>query len=184
MRCDEIQELLGEMRSEDLPVSVREHLSACPECRSYAEGWTLARTGLRTLAEEPVPEASLGFVARVTRRLEDLAGSGRSWMDYVESAGRRFVYAALVLTTMSVVALLVPSSGPLRTPPSAWADLYVAQSEALQAYRDPVFSADSIEDQEAAAVNPAPAGGRPESVLPRSNLEKGKGDRKAVRDAR
>ncbi len=181
MRCDEVRQVLEE-RGNELPLTVREHLAACPECRAYAEGWKTMRAGFRVLAEEPVQEASFGFALRVTRRLEDLVNAGRSGKDYVENAGRRFVYAALLLTAMYVMAMLLPSTGPLRGP--ATADLYLAKTEALQTYRDPLFSADTADVLEAAPENTEPGAARPEIVPPRRNVPDESTGRKSAPRAR
>lgn len=179
MRCDEVRQVLEESGSE-LPSTVLEHLAACPECRAFGEDWRAVRAGFRALAEEVAPEASLGFASRVTRRLEDLANAGGFGKDYVESAGRRFVYAALLMTAMFVIAMLLPSAGPLRSP--ATADLYLAKSEALESYSDPVLSADTADVLESAPENPGPGAARPEAVPPRRDGRKeGTGARPAPR---
>jgi len=175
MRCDEVRQVLEES-GDELPLTVGEHLAACPECRAFAEGWKAVRAGFRTLAEELVPEASIGFASRVTRRLEDLSNTGSFGKDYVERAGRRFVYAALLLTAMYVMALLLPSTGPLRSPASA--DLSLAKSEAFETYSDPAFSADTADVLQAAPETP------PETVPPRRDVGKESTSRRAVPRAR
>ena len=70
MRCDEVRESVEELRGDALPAPIREHVVSCAACAAYAREWQLVGAGLRALAREPVPEASLGFAARVVRRLE------------------------------------------------------------------------------------------------------------------
>src|SRR3989442_15778311 len=114
MRCDEVRELLEELKTLELPAGVREHLAACAGCAAYARDWRLVRAGFVALAAEPVPEPSLGFAARLTRRLgEGVEGVKRTEQAF-ERAGRRMVYAALMLTLTVLLALVLPSSGPVR----------------------------------------------------------------------
>jgi len=69
--------------------------------------------GLRALAEEAAPEASIGFVSRVLRRLETWEGKA-SRSEFFERVGRRFVYATLALTLALLLILVLPNSGPVR----------------------------------------------------------------------
>src|SRR5437879_13519812 len=111
MRCDEARESVEELRGDALPAPIREHLVTCAACAAYARQWQLVEAGLRALAREPVPAASLGFAARVVRRLEGVAEAGRNREGLWERAGRRCVYAALLLEFQTRLALLLPSWG-------------------------------------------------------------------------
>jgi hypothetical protein len=97
----------------------------------------MVRTGLRLLTEDPVPEPTLGFAARLVRRLSESAeqNAREAFFVYV---GRRFVYATLVLVMFLVLALVVPSTGPVRA--AATADLLMAEQEAVTVRPDPVGS--------------------------------------------
>ncbi len=148
MRCEEVREALEELRAEELSPSVRAHLASCAACEAFAADWRLARAGLRALAREPVPEATLGFAARLARRLEETGEAGRWGAEFLEQAGRRFVYATLLVTLMMLLALLVPASGPLG---ASEADLYPAVAEAVPLATDPIFADDS---REAAPASP------------------------------
>lgn len=136
MRCEEVREYVEELGTVSLPDGVRQHAAACPACKEYLGDQRLVSAGLRSLAEEAAPELSVGFAVRVLRRLE----TGRSREEFLERAGRRFVYASLVLALTLLLALLVPISGPLRAP--ATADSYLAEPEAFNSVGDPVLSGD------------------------------------------
>jgi len=138
VRCEEVREILVESKPQEIPAPVEEHLSACAGCQEYARSWRLVSAGFEVLTEERVPDASLGFAARLVRRLEEARQGFGSGAEIWERAGRRFVYAALLLTLTMLLALLLPSSGPLRE--SAAADLYVAQADIASAENDPVLS--------------------------------------------
>ena len=62
----------------------------------------------------------------------------------------QFVYATLVLALATLLALLLPSSGPLRGPTTA--ELYAAGPEAVTLGNDPIFP-DEL------PANPTPAAG-------------------------
>jgi len=60
-----------------------------------------------------VPEASVGFAARLLRRLQEWEETGgRS--EFFETVGRRFVYATLALTLVLLLSLVLPAYGPVR----------------------------------------------------------------------
>src|SRR5260370_41445155 len=113
MRCEEIRELIEET-NRDFPAQVREHLGACSECRTHARAWRLARGGLRLLAQEEVPHASLGFVARLLCRLEDAPYGAGFATEFLELVGQRVVFATLVLALAVTLVLALPLAGPLR----------------------------------------------------------------------
>lgn len=111
MGCKDIREILE--TCDELPSGVREHVAGCPACQAHASGLAVLRQGLHLLNQDPVPEPSVGFRVRVLRRLEERAGR-----DFLEYAGRRVVYATLVLVLVLLLAMIVPSSGPVRRAPS------------------------------------------------------------------
>jgi hypothetical protein len=114
MRCDEVRMMLGEVKGGELSDPVRRHLDGCRECTAWWREWRLVSAGFQALAAEPVPEPSWGFATRVVRRLEEGAETGWGVADFWERAGRRVVWATLVLTLTAILALVVPSSGPVR----------------------------------------------------------------------
>jgi hypothetical protein len=69
----------------------------------------------------------------LVRQLGEL-GKAPSVEDFFERVGRRFVYATLVLTFLTLLALALPSTGPIRGLTSA--DL--PAQEATLAYSDPI----------------------------------------------
>jgi hypothetical protein len=155
MDCGQIRELLDEAR-EEANTLVREHLAGCAGCQAYARDWRLARAGFHALREEPVPEATVGFATRLVRRLEEISNSGRAGSEFVERAARRFVYATLLTTFALLLALLAPSSGPLRG--SLPTDIYMAETQIGPAAGDPIFADEFPEPAAAVPVNGNAAG--------------------------
>ena len=152
MRCEKVWEILEEVRTDEVPVPVREHLARCSACQAFGRDWRLVRAGFRALAEEPMPEATLGFAARVVRRLEDPADRGVARTEFLERTGRRVVYATFLLALTVLLALVLPSSGPLRGPSAE--ELLVPQLDAAASGIDPVFAEDSLEIYEPPSFNP------------------------------
>ncbi len=113
MRCDELRSRWADGEDNDL---LREHLKSCAGCREWQEAWGVLRLGLRALAAEPAPEPRLGFAARLERRLGEAARDERPSMDFFERAGRRVAWATLTLTLAVLLALALPSTGPVRGP--------------------------------------------------------------------
>ncbi len=156
MRCEGTREILEESRTQEVPAAIKVHLASCSSCQAYAREWQVLRAGFRVLAEKQVPEASLGFSARLVRRLQDTADPLRSKVHYLEQAGRRFVYAASLLTLMLGLGLVLPSSGPLRGPTNA--DLYLAQTEVTPAENDPLLAPDWQDNRDAIPADPTSEG--------------------------
>lgn len=154
MRCEEAREFLEELKVQELPAHLREHLSVCAQCAEYARGWPLVRAGFEALAAEPAPEPSLGFATRLLRRLGETAEELCSREGALERAGRRMVYIALLATLTVLLALVLPSSGPFRE--TAAQDLYLAQADFSAAGQDPVFAPDSRESIAASPESSAP----------------------------
>jgi anti-sigma factor RsiW len=153
MRCEDVREQVDELWAGEVPAETRAHLAACPACAEYLRDVRLVRTGLGLLAKDLVPEPTLGFAARLVRRLSEAAeqNNREAFFEYV---GRRFVYATLVLAMFLVLALVVPSTGPVRGP--ATADLLMAEQEAVTVRPDPVGSY----WQESSTSTPADTAGR------------------------
>jgi hypothetical protein len=135
MRCVEIREMLDQENSNPTSARVRQHLEVCSECRSYAADLSVLREGVRLLAQEPVPEPSVYFHIRVLRRLsEDLR------IDFLENAGRRVVYATLLVVVILLLAMVLPSSGPVRRSPNLQNYWPQAESVAAGNYQIPMES--------------------------------------------
>lgn len=128
MRCKDVEAILETAPEGILSAPLQEHLSACAGCRETHRDLWMLRAGFRALAEDLPPEASLGFSARVLRRLESAVDSGGATAEFIERIGRRFVLAGLLLTMSLLLAFALPSSGPLRGP--APDEPYIVQSEA------------------------------------------------------
>lgn len=152
MRCRKVRESLEELREVQPTAIIQEHLASCAECRAYAEDWRLLRTGFSALAEEPAPEASIGFVARLVRRLGEAAATDVS-RDFLEQAGRRVVWATLLVALTVVLVLLLPSWSPLHGPTGA-AELYPTPQIAA-AETDPVFADDNASALRLTPGNPS-----------------------------
>ena len=153
MRCDDVRAILEEIRSDEVPDSVRGHLAGCAECSGWWRERRLVSAGFRALGEEPAPEPSFGFPARVLRRLEEAADAGRGVADFWERAGRRVVWATLLVTLTVLLALVLPSSGPVRGPDEA--EFLLARPEVATVRSEPIIGVDSREIFDPA---PVPAG--------------------------
>ena len=127
MRCKAVEAILDDARLESLSGPIREHLSGCAACRDRWRDLQLLRAGFAALAQDPPPQASFGFGARLIRRLELVRDPGSAAAEFFERAGQRFVLAGLFLALLFILALALPSSGPLRGP--ATAEVYLAQPE-------------------------------------------------------
>lgn len=149
MRCEETRKLLEDRAQDQLEGLVREHLHNCRACQVYARDWGLVRTGLRVLAEEPVPRASVGFLTRLTRRLEEPSLPARAAAQFWELVGRRAILVGSLLVLTVVMGLVLPPSGPWRS--TAGLDLSVLQAE-VAAENDP-FVGDDILSSPSVAPN-------------------------------
>lgn len=143
MRCRRVRKLIVEEGAR--PEDVNRHLAGCAACAVYAEEWARLRTALRRVAEEPVPEPSLGFAARLARQLPDATAQARAREASLERTGRRFVLAGFLAAVLLVLGLLVPPSGPVRSPEAA--EIQTARSEAVAAQSYPIFSNQTIEGE-------------------------------------
>lgn len=148
MVCKDVEEILAETGPEGFPPPLREHVAGCPGCGVLVRDWRLVRAGFLALAQEPAPEASWGFAARLVRRLQEARVRGGMAADFFERAGRRVVFATLLLALTALIGLALPSSGPLRGPATPEAYLAppentVAENEILRSY-DPEGVRDAI----------------------------------------
>jgi hypothetical protein len=71
----------------------------------------------------------------MVRRLGEIS-TAPTLAEFFERVGRRFVYATLVLTFLALLAMAVPSTGPVRGLSSN--DIQISSQEASLAYSDPV----------------------------------------------
>jgi hypothetical protein len=138
MDCKQIRDLVSELWGGELPPEAQEHLSKCAGCRMFWGDARLVQAGFRALAEEAVPEASLGFASRLLRRLQEWEEKGAQ-SEFFEAVGRRFVYATLALTLALLLSLALPPSGPVRG--VAGADFLGLQSHS-QAWQPDVIGGD------------------------------------------
>jgi len=133
MDCKQIRDRVSELWGSDLPTEAREHVSKCAACEVFLRDARLAQAGFRALAEEAVPEASLGFASRLIRRLHEWEETGAR-SEFFETVGRRFVYATLALTLALLLSLALPTTGPIRG--VAGADLLGFQSNTQSSQPD------------------------------------------------
>ena len=152
MRCKETESWFEDGQGGEMSPSVREHLRTCPACQADEQDWRLVRTGFRVLSQEPVPDASTGFAARLTRRLAEPALAGRAATQFWDLVGRRVILVGSLLTLTLVMALVLPPSGPWRS--TAGLDLSLLQAE-VAAENDPVLP-DDVGSSQSAAPNVQP----------------------------
>jgi len=135
MRCEDIRERLDSLW-EDGPFSeVDRHVGECAACARYVRNLRIVRAGFQALKREAAPEPSLGFHTRLLRRLSEL--SKQPTLDeFLEQVGRRFVFATLVLTFLMLMALVLPSTGPVRS--QSTADLLLPPQETVLVHSDPL----------------------------------------------
>ena len=136
MRCGKVRE--GLLEGEPWPTEFARHLETCPACASYVRDWQQLQTGLRGVAADPVPEPTIGFTARLLRRLQEATADERALEVFLERAGRRFVSVALLAALLLVLAVLMPQSGPVSSLSAADGD--PSRPEAVAARNYPVFS--------------------------------------------
>jgi len=141
MGCRQLRKAL--LEAEIKPAAMQEHLRTCGSCAAYVKQWEELRAGLRRVAEQPPPEPSLGFAQRVVRKAQEPSFAGALADLSLVRAGRRFVYAALTAALLLVLGMLVPASGPVRSPS---ADIEAAQPETVAAQNYPVFSGRLVEN--------------------------------------
>ena len=136
MRCEKVRESVWETGREQPSADVRQHIESCAACRSYVSDFSILGAGLHALRSEAVPEASWGFRDRVLRRLGEQKTPGSAAPEFLDSAGRRVILATLVLVFTMLLAMILPSSGPVRRESSV--DTYYSQAETATAVSYPV----------------------------------------------
>lgn len=157
MRCEEFRETIEETRSREASAALREHLGQCATCAEYVRDWQTVRAGLDLLLVEPAPEPMLGFGARVLRRLEESTSALASRDELLERAGKRMVYAASFVVLALVLALVLPTSGPVRAQAST--ELFPTEP-AVVAENNPIFSDDSAANPPLVPSAPAEDAGK------------------------
>jgi hypothetical protein len=156
MSCDEIRDRLENLWEGGDTAEAELHLKECAPCAQYSRELDLLRSGFHLLKEEEVPSPSVGFAERVVRRLAETTRSS-SLADFFELVGRRFVYATLVLTFLTLLALALPSTGPVRG--LTVTDIQTTVQESSLAYTDPMGDPAAQEAPDyAVSENPAHAG--------------------------
>ena len=155
MLCDDVRNRLDMLWEAGQPADVDQHLAECSTCSGYYRDLRLLRSGFHLLQREQAPEPSLGFAERLVRQLGSMS-KAPSVAEFFERVGRRFVYATFVLTLLALLALALPSSGPVRS--LAAGDIQVPAQEASLVYSDPIGETGLLENSDQApAYAPAPA---------------------------
>jgi hypothetical protein len=142
MLCNYVERILDEGKG--LTAEAQQHAKQCSACAQFLCEWRLVSAGFRELAKEMPPEASIGFTARLMRRIEDGQRAVPNELGFFEQVGRRFVYATLVLAFMLLLALALPSTGPLRAPTSGSgsAEIMLEQPEMAVMQSEPIIGVD------------------------------------------
>jgi len=156
MRCDDFRMMVEEERADAVPELLRAHLEKCAACRSYAEDWGRVSEAFRAAAADPLPEPTFGFTDRLLRRLASPPGAERAAREFVERVGRRVAFATMLLATLTLLALGLPTSGPVREPASA--DL-MAQADQASNSNGIVFADDTWVSQTGNPQRPIPQAG-------------------------
>jgi hypothetical protein len=136
MRCGQARRLVLE---ENGARRLQEHLAACSGCAAYADDWARLQAGMRRVAMQATPEPSFGFAGRLVRNLQDASGAQRAGEFFLERAGRRFIYAALLATLLLFGVLVVPRSSPVRSTAAA-VEIEAVQPETVAAQNYPIYS--------------------------------------------
>lgn len=153
MHCDDIRDRLDTYWDGEEPLEVHEHLATCGTCSAYHRDLSLVWAGLTLWKLDEAPAPSLGFASRLVRQLDEL-GQPLRVAEFFERVGRRFVYATLALAMLAILALALPSTGPVHA--LTVTDIQVPAQEASLAYSDPIGTAGPQETPDAVTVE-APA---------------------------
>jgi len=153
MRCEDLEERLAEFWDGTPSSEVAQHVAQCKVCAHRFRDLQLVRAGFGLLAHEQIPEPSLGFAERLARQLGEM-GKRPVLGEFLESVGRRFVYATLALTFLVLLALALPSAGPVRGVSSS--DVMMPAQETTLARIDPMSESGQLDILEGTPVG-APA---------------------------
>lgn len=151
MRCDVVRKRIEE--GTNLPAGMEPHLAACAGCADYLRRWRLIRSGLVELAKQEPPEPSVGFAERLVRRLGSVRDISPWGQSLIVEAGRRVAYATLLVALMLILGLVLPSSGPLRSPRAAQSIL--SEPEAVTMSADQIMGISDTSLPENAAASTA-----------------------------
>lgn len=113
MRCDAVRRIVEENTTKT--PAVEAHVDSCSACKEYLRKWAALRASLITLRAEEPPEPSIGFTARLMRRLESAPAEFPLGNQLMDQIAKRIVYATLMVVLALGLLLALPSSGPLRS---------------------------------------------------------------------
>ncbi len=151
MRCDVVRKRIEQEM--ELPAEMDLHLAACTACADYRRRWRLIRSGFAELGKQEPPEASVGFAERLVRRLGSVRDISPWGQSLIVEAGRRVVYATLFVALVLILGLVLPSSGPLRSPQAAQSIL--SEPEVATMSADQIFGISDASLPESAAASTA-----------------------------
>ncbi len=155
MSCDYLRERQDNLWEGGESPELSRHLAECPACAQEYRDLRVVRAGFRLMKRQEAPEPSIGFAERLVRQLGELS-KAPSVAEFFERAGRRFVYATLVLTFLALLAIALPATGPVRG--LSIADIQMNSQESLLANSDPLGGIGSQESPDQAPEEaPAPA---------------------------
>ncbi|MGH9344489.1 MAG: hypothetical protein ACRD19_12095 [Terriglobia bacterium] len=141
MRCKEMQRMAwensqpgpngGARLASPLEAAALRHLEGCARCQSYLKDLQALQAGFGVLARDAAPDPSWGFSDRVLRRLNEEKARKAPAPEFLESVGRRVILATLILVFTLLLAMILPSSGPVRHEPTM--ESYWSQTESVTA---------------------------------------------------
>lgn len=140
MRCDVVREMFEE--GVGTQPDVQSHLASCAACSEYAREWESICEGFARLRKEEPPEPSFGFAMRVVHQLERNARKTPWGPQFLVQAGKRVVFATLLVAFLFLLALILPSSGPVRS--AGVSESVLSQPEVAALSNDQILNDQSL----------------------------------------
>jgi|SRR5690348_12527396 anti-sigma factor RsiW len=141
MRCDAVRQMIEEDMT-GTP-AVEAHVGSCPACKEYLRSWAALRARLTALRTEEPPEPSIGFTARLMRRLESAPSEFSPGYQLMDQIAKRIVYATLMVALMLALLLMLPSSGPLRS--SGISESVLVENQVATLANEAVLGVDGVD---------------------------------------
>lgn len=141
MRCDNVRQIVEENMTRT--PAVQAHVESCSGCKEYLRKWETLRAGLVALRSEQPPEPTVGFTARMMRRLENAPSEFPFGQQLVDQIGKRVVYATLMVALMLGLLLALPSSGPLRS--SGISESILVENQVATLANEQVLGVDGVD---------------------------------------
>jgi hypothetical protein len=141
MRCDAVRQIVEE--GVTMTPAVQVHVESCSGCKEYLRKWETVHAGLVAIRGEAPPEPTIGFTARLMRRLENAPAEFPFGQQFIDQIGRRAVYATLMVVLMLALILALPSSGPLRS--SGISESVLVQTQVAALASEQVLGVDGVD---------------------------------------